>query len=113
MRRDWIVGVFELAILILIVVAGFGQAVLQLWNWLMPGIFGLPRISFWQAVGLLGLCWLLFGQGFLGRPAYSTPWRRRVRERWAQMTPEEREKFRAGLQGQCGHFEPPPVQPKV
>jgi hypothetical protein len=105
--------VFEVAILILMIVAGFGQAVLQLWNWLMPGIFGLPRISFWQAVGLLGLCWILFGQGFLGRPGYGTPWRRRMRDRWAQMTPEEREKFRAGLQSRCGQFEPPQAQPKV
>jgi len=23
-----------------------------LWNWLMPVIFGLPKITFWQAVGL-------------------------------------------------------------
>jgi hypothetical protein len=23
-----------------------------LWNWLMPTIFGLPHITFWQAVGL-------------------------------------------------------------
>jgi len=28
-------------------------------------------------------------------------------ERWAHMTPEEREKFRAGLQGRCGPFVPP------
>jgi hypothetical protein len=113
MRRHWITRVLELAILILIIVAGFGQAVLQLWNWLVPGIFGLQRITFWQAVGLLGLSWILFGQGFLGRPAYGTSWRRRMRERWAHMTPEEREKFQSGLQGHCGHFEPPPAQPKV
>jgi hypothetical protein len=24
-------------------------------------------------------------------------------ERWAQMTPEEREKFREGMRGRCGH----------
>jgi hypothetical protein len=113
MKRHWIERVFELAILMAIIIAGFGQAVLHLWNWLVPSIFGLQRISFWQAVGLLGLCWILFGQGFLGRPGYSTTWRRRIRERWEQMTPEERQKVRAGLQGRCGHFEPPPTQPKV
>ena len=31
-----------------------------LWNWLMPAIFGLPVITFWQAVGLLVLSHLLF-----------------------------------------------------
>lgn len=41
----------------------FGFPVMWLWNWLMPGIFGLPEISFWQAWGLLTLC------GFLFKPA--------------------------------------------
>ena len=31
-----------------------------LWNWLMPAIFGLTEITFWQAWGLLFLCSLLF-----------------------------------------------------
>lgn len=26
--------------------------VLWLWNWLMPDIFNLPQITFWQALGL-------------------------------------------------------------
>jgi hypothetical protein len=37
---------------------GFG--VMALWNWLMPEIFGLPEIDYWQAVGLFVLCHLLF-----------------------------------------------------
>ena len=113
MKRSWAVKIVELAVLLLIVIAGFGQAVLHLWNWLMPSIFGLQRISFWQAMGLLGLCWILFGQGFLGRPPHRRSWRHRMRDRWEQMTPEEREKFRAGLQAQCGYFEPPSAQPKA
>lgn len=39
----------------------FGMAVKLLWNWLMPAIFGLPAITFWQAFGLLALCKILFG----------------------------------------------------
>ena len=30
-----------------------GGLTMLLWNWLMPGIFALPEITFWQAVGLL------------------------------------------------------------
>lgn len=37
-----------------------GYGVMWLWNWLMPGIFGLPEIGYWQAVGLFVLCHLLF-----------------------------------------------------
>lgn len=63
-----------LAILLAIVFAGFGNAVLYLWNWLMPSIFGLKAITYWQAVGLMGLSWILFGglRGF-GRPVPLRP----------------------------------------
>jgi membrane protein required for beta-lactamase induction len=35
--------------------------VMLLWNWLMPDIFGLPTITFWQAMGLSALGNFLFG----------------------------------------------------
>jgi hypothetical protein len=31
----------------------FGFVVMLLWNWLMPELFGLKRIGYWQAWGLL------------------------------------------------------------
>lgn len=34
-----------------------------LWNALVPSLFGLPHISFWQALGLLILSSLLFKGG--------------------------------------------------
>lgn len=39
----------------------FGYVVMLLWNWLMPEIFSLGMITFWQAVGLVLLARLLFG----------------------------------------------------
>jgi len=40
----------------------FGGIVVQwLWNWLLPDIFGLRRVTFWEALGLLALCRILFG----------------------------------------------------
>ena len=41
----------------------FGWVVMLLWNWLMPDIFGLKRLTYWQAWGLLVLCHILF-KGF-------------------------------------------------
>jgi len=38
----------------------FGWIVMLLWNWLMPDIFGLKRITYWQAWGLLALSTILF-----------------------------------------------------
>lgn len=37
-----------------------GFVVMWLWNWLMPDIFGLTTITFWQAWGLLVLSHILF-----------------------------------------------------
>ena len=43
----------------------FGWVVMLLWNWLMPDIFGLTRVTYWQAWGLLLLsCILLKGNHF-------------------------------------------------
>ena len=41
----------------------FGLLVRGLWNWLMPPIFGLPVITFWQAWGLVVLTHILVGGG--------------------------------------------------
>jgi len=39
----------------------FGLVVKVLWNWLMPSLFGLGTIGFWQAFGIVLLAKLLFG----------------------------------------------------
>jgi|SRR5581483_11875252 len=82
-----------------------GFIIMRLWNWLMPPLFGLRAIGYWQALGLLLLSKILFG-GFRGGRWGGMRWRRRMMERWAQMTPEEREKFRAAMQSRCGSFVP-------
>ena len=61
-----------------------------LWNWLMPSLFELQQINAVQALGLLVLTRILFG-GFRGRHLYGG-WR--MRQRWKQMTPEERAEWR-------------------
>ena len=38
-----------------------GYPVMLLWNWLMPGLFGLAKITFWQGIGLVILGHLLVG----------------------------------------------------
>ncbi len=49
-----IVAITGLAIL-------FGYVIMWLWNWLMPEIFGLTTLTYWQAVGLFILLKLLLG----------------------------------------------------
>ena len=101
MRRRWIF-LAPLAILgILVFIAIGGEIVVQLWNWLLPPLFGWRQITFWQAVGILALCRILFG-GFGGHGPGRSEVRRRMEERWASMTPEERERFRQGMRARCG-----------
>jgi len=74
----------------------FGLVVFLIWNWLIPDLFGLPEITYWKAIGLLILSKILFG-GF-GRKGHHMHgnyfWKKKFRERWDNMTEEEREKYR-------------------
>src|SRR5947207_10246778 len=85
-----------LAILGIVVFTAIGGGVVMLlWNWLAPMLFGLRLITFWQAIGLLALCRILFGGFGLGGGGHRSSRRRmegrvreRMRERWEQMTTE-------------------------
>jgi hypothetical protein len=92
----------------IVFMAVFGFAVMSLWNWLMPLLFGVRLITFWQALGVLVLSRILFG-GFHGRSG-GMNWRQRMKDRaelraYMQMTPEERDKYREGLRHRCGGFD--------
>jgi hypothetical protein len=52
-------------IIVVGLIALFGYVTMWLWNTLMPAIFGLATVTYWQAVGLLLLAKLFFG-GFEG-----------------------------------------------
>jgi len=113
MRRKWAVWA-PLAILgLLLFIAIGGAVVMLLWNWLLPPLFGWPPLTFWQALGMLALCRILFGGCGL-RGASSSRVRGRVRDRIAgrmaermeTMTPEEREHVRERIREHFG-FEPP------
>ncbi|HTA59975.1 MAG TPA: hypothetical protein VK805_17590 [Candidatus Baltobacteraceae bacterium] len=94
--------IIPLAILGMILFAFIGgEIVLHLWNWLMPALFGWHELTFWQALGLLALCRVLFG-GF--------GWHRRRGfrfgggmggGRFGRMSPEERDRFRQSVRDYC------------
>jgi hypothetical protein len=104
MRPRWQKVIFfaPLAILgILLFMAIGGEIVLHLWNWLLPPLFGWRQITFWQALGILVLCRILFG-GFGRHGSGRSNFRRRMKERCQPMTPEERERFRQGMRARWG-----------
>lgn len=103
MSRRWrLVFIAPLAILGMALFAFIGgEIVLHLWNWLLPPLFGWKQIEFWQALGLLVLCRVLFG-GFGFHGSRRSNWGNRMRDRCGNMSPEEREKFRQAMRERWG-----------
>ncbi len=98
MKTRWVKRGVKIAVMAVMAVTVFGFVVMSLWNWLVPALFGLHAITFWQALGLLILSRILFG-GFRGGPGHPGNWRHRMKDRWQKMTPEERNQFCHGLSG--------------
>ena len=82
--------------------AVFGVVVMLLWNALMPQIFALPFLNYWQAVGLLILARVLFGgigHGVRRRGVFGSGEDRlfhhgnKLREKWMNMSADERKEF--------------------
>jgi hypothetical protein len=101
MRRRWIflAPLAILAMLLFIVIGG--EVVMKLWNWLLPPLFGWRQITFWQGLGLLALCRILFG-GLGMHGSGRSNFRRRMRDRCEHLTPEERERFRQRMRERFG-----------
>ena len=95
MKKKWF-WIAPLAIVGMVLFAWIGgEVVMRLWNWLLPPLFGWRTLGFWQALGLLALCRILFGG--LGHRGPRGPRGRRF-GRCREMNPEEREKFRHAME---------------
>jgi hypothetical protein len=99
-RNKWIFFAGPLALALFVWIGG--EVVMHLWNWLLPVLFGWQLITFWQALGLLLLCRILFGRWNHSGNDHSRC-HRTSDEKWKKMTPEEREKFRIEMRARwCG-----------
>ncbi len=108
-----------------LIIGAAGAAVMLLWNWLMPALFGLTAIGYWQSLGLLVLTRILFGRfggrggmmhgggmhgrhhgmmgGMHGGGMHGMGGGNPIHEKWMKMTPEEREAF---IKERRKHFAP-------
>ena len=101
-RGGWVKRAIFIPIAIVAGIFIFGSIVMLLWNGILPDLFGIKIITFWQALGLLVLCKILFG-GFRGGGGHQrfhghSSWHG---GRWMHLTPEERERMRAEWRGRC------------
>ena len=55
-----IVSILSAIAIVGIIAVLLGFPIMWLWDWLMPELFGLKEITFWQAVGINLLTGLLF-----------------------------------------------------
>jgi hypothetical protein len=92
------VRIVAMVLLSAVVLGLLGAAVMLLWNALVPPLFRGPLLTFWQAIGLLLLSRILFGS----LRAHGGWRRHRWRERWEQLSPEERARLRERFAHRCG-----------
>lgn len=80
-----------------------GEAVMLLWNAILPNLLHVNTIGYWQAVGLLVMCRILFGNfGRGGGPQRGNRGPGFMKdEKWMQMTQEDRAKFKDEWRERC------------
>ena len=79
----------------------FSLGLMLLWNAILPAVLGVKAITYLQALGIFVLSKVLFGfnSGWGGR---RHRWREKMEEKWYNMTPDERENFKAEWKNRCG-----------
>jgi len=103
MKRFWFKKGLMFLVFFIAAVLLFGVIVMGLWNAILPPVLGVKPITFGQGLGILLLSKILFG-GFGRRGGWHgrRQWGRNMQEKWSNMTPEEREKFKAEWRNRCG-----------
>lgn len=115
MKKSKAGKVLMIILIAIAAITAFGFIVMGLWNAILPAVIGVKAITFWQALGILILSKILFGGfgkggGAFGRKRHE--WRQEMKAKWAAMSPEEREKFKAEWKNRCGSmkWKPQPWQ---
>lgn len=90
---------FKMVLFGIAILALFTTVVMLLWNALIPAVFGLEAINFWQALGLFALARILFGgfglfgKGMMMHGAMHGKGGNPIHDKWMKMTPEQRKEF--------------------
>jgi len=95
-RIRFLFPVFASAILFAV-----SAAVMLLWNAIIPDISPLNPISYWQAMGLLVLCRILFGSLRFANARHHPRAIHGIREKFMNLNPEEQKAFREEWKTRC------------
>ena len=117
-RKFWPLKAVGILAIVAVVFSALSYVVMQLWNNVLAVVVHVGVVTFWQAAGILVLSKILFGGfkggGFRGGMHGHSQWKsemrnkwQNVREKWDNMSPEEREKFKQEWKNQCrGRWRP-------
>jgi Ca2+/H+ antiporter, TMEM165/GDT1 family len=90
--------------IVLFALGVLGLIIMLLWNAILPELLEVKEITYWQALGLFVLCKLLFGGfrfgGGPGRFSQGRKWR----EKFANMSDEERQVLKEKWKQKCGNW---------
>lgn len=98
---------FRFLFIIPVLLALLGLVVMLLWNAVLTPTLGVNPLNFWQAVGLLILCRILFGGFGVGRRGWPAGGPPQGRKPFMNMTPEEKERIRAEWKVRCAQQKRP------
>lgn len=92
---------FGMVTLALAGIAAIGYLVMVLWNAIIPDLINVKQLGFWQALGLLVLCKILFG-GVKMNGGHNKMRGKRWKEKFEGMSAEQREEFKTRLRERYG-----------
>jgi len=94
--KSWITWAIFIPLAVIAGLFIFGNVIMYLWNALLPNLFGISTITFWQALGILVLSKILFSGFHHDHNSHKChDWEYSdIRNKWMKMTPEQREEFR-------------------
>lgn len=92
---------FLFALFAIAAIFAFGLVVMLLWNALLPAVLGVSTVTYWQALGILVLSKILFGGFGPGRRRCGRRPSSHFRERFRNMSDEEKEMFKEEWRKRC------------
>ncbi len=105
MKKFWIKKVIGMAVCAALAIVAVGFVVMTIWNQVLVVVLGVKAVSYTQALGILVLSKILFGGfGKGNKNGEDCSWKKRgdaIKEKWHNMSEEEREKFKEDWRFRC------------
>ncbi|GAC1440987.1 MAG: hypothetical protein NVSMB63_08200 [Sediminibacterium sp.] len=100
-KKFWVKKIIGCIGIAIAAIALISYVVMLLWNDVLTAALHVSAVNYWQAMGILVLSKILFG-GFKGRGgSCRQPWKNEMKEKWHNMTPEERERIKTEWRDRC------------